>query len=45
MKIKEDHTATNEDSSNMEEYLFNIWKEDFRPVAQRLLERIQANQS
>ncbi len=29
----------------MNDYMYNIWLEDFSPVAQRLLERVQTHQS
>ena len=30
---------------NMNDYVYNLWSEEFCPVAQRLLERIKQNQS
>lgn len=35
----------NNSNTNMDDYMMNIWQEDFCPVAQRLLERIQTHQS
>lgn len=43
IKLRQNVQPQNDD--NMNDYVYNLWLEDFCPVAQRLLQRIKTNQS
>ena len=40
IKLRQNVQPQNDDNStNMNDYVYNLWKEDFCPVAQRLLRK------